>query len=53
MAVTANGAQDARCMTGGNDDVFSYEVNQSDPHGWVVWWNWLLANVLQVILWGA
>jgi hypothetical protein len=53
VAVTANGAQDARCMTGGNDDVFSYEVNQSDPHGWVVWWNWLLANVLQVILWGA
>lgn len=35
VAVTANGAQDARCMTGGNDDVFSYEVNQSDPHGWV------------------
>ena len=26
---------------------------RDDPHGWVVWWNWLLANVLQVILWGA
>ena len=37
VAVTADGAQDARCMTGGNDDVFSYEVNQDDPYGWVVW----------------
>eukprot|EP00435_Cladocopium_sp_Y103_P006899 s3196_g2.t1 len=35
VAVTADGAQDARCMTGGNDDVFSYEVNPSDPYGWV------------------
>jgi len=34
-AVTGEGVQDGRCMTGGADDVFSYEVNQSDSYGWV------------------
>ena len=39
-AVTAEGVQDGRCMTGGADDVFSYEVNQSDSYGWVPWQHW-------------
>lgn len=36
VAMTDRGAQDGRCMTGGVDDVFSYEVKQSDEYGWVV-----------------
>ena len=41
VAVTAAGVRDARCMTGGVDDVFSYEVNQSDAYGWVArTWLW-------------
>ena len=35
VARTQAGEKDARCMTGGDDDVFSYEVKPEDPHGWV------------------
>lgn len=37
-AVTArDGVRDAHGMTGGADDVFSYEVDPKETYGWVTW----------------